>query len=72
MGVPMMNALYTVVNEFEQIRSQVLVPSKSFDMVATAYSGIQKGLEQNGLPQTQLQFTDNAVRMFASRCPSSR
>lgn len=52
-------ASYTNVNQFEEIRSISLVPSKSLSFVVDQLKGIAKSLEENGHPQCSLLYTDN-------------
>ena len=60
-GVPVMAALYTVMNEFEQIRSQFLVPTKSLNLCTAAYEGINAGLKLHGHADTMTNSSDNAI-----------
>ena len=59
-GVPVMAALYTVMNEFEQIRSQFLVPNKSLNLCAGAYEGLNASLKLHGHVDTITNSSDNA------------
>ncbi|KAJ6516958.1 hypothetical protein DFH09DRAFT_1287885 [Mycena vulgaris] len=60
-GVMTFVALFTIVNEFEQIRSQAFVPTKSLSHIRAALEGIVKSLDAYGLPQPILGFTDNVA-----------
>jgi hypothetical protein len=58
-------ASYTNVNEFEEIRSLALVPSKSTAYVADVLEGVRKGLQENGHQPCSLVYTDSPQSM----CP---
>lgn len=57
-------ASYTNVNQFEEIRSISLVPSKSLSFVVDQLKGVAKGLEENGHPPCSLLYTDNPQGMY--------
>jgi len=57
-------ASYTNVNQFEEIRSISLVPSKSLSFVVDQLKGVAKGLEENGHPPCGLLWTDNPQGMY--------
>lgn len=52
-------ALFTVLNEFEQIRWQALVPTKSLEHIKSGLRGIVKSLTDHGLELPRFAFTDN-------------
>jgi len=56
-------ASYTNVNQFEEIRSISLVPSKSLSFVVDQLKGVAKSLEENGHPPCSLLYTDNPQGM---------
>ncbi|KAJ7830165.1 ribonuclease H-like domain-containing protein [Mycena olivaceomarginata] len=60
-GVMTFVALFTIVNEYEQIRFQAFVPTKSLSHIHAALEGIVKSLSAYGLPQPILGFTDNVA-----------
>ncbi|KAJ7017554.1 hypothetical protein C8F04DRAFT_979056 [Mycena alexandri] len=60
-GVMVFVALFTIVNEFEQIRFQAFVPTKSLSHIHAALEGISQSLQAHGLPQPVLGFTDNVA-----------
>jgi hypothetical protein len=59
-------ASYTNVNQFEEIRSISLVPSKSLSFVVDQLKGVAKSLEENGHPPCSLLYTDNPQGMYLS------
>jgi hypothetical protein len=54
-------ALFTLVNEFEQIRFQAFVPTKSLSHIRGALEEMVKSLDNHGLAQPILGFTDNVA-----------
>jgi hypothetical protein len=56
-------ASYTNVNQFEEIRSLSLVPSKSLSFVVDQLKGVVAGLEENGHPPCSLIYTDSPQSM---------
>lgn len=52
-------ASYTNVNQFEEIRSLSLVPSKSLSYVVDQLKGVAMGLKDHGYPACQLIYTDS-------------
>ncbi|KAJ7486906.1 hypothetical protein FB451DRAFT_1082409, partial [Mycena latifolia] len=60
-GVMTFVALFTILNEFEQIRFQAFVPTKSLSHIHAALEGIVESLKAHGLPQPVLGFTDNVA-----------
>ncbi|KAK7005521.1 Werner syndrome ATP-dependent helicase [Favolaschia claudopus] len=69
-GVPTHVALYTVVNEWEEIRGQYLVLTKELAYVEECYKKMMRSLELHGHEPTQLMWSDNAraERAFHERC----
>ncbi|KAK6993005.1 hypothetical protein R3P38DRAFT_3372035 [Favolaschia claudopus] len=69
-GVQTHVALYTVVNEYEEIRGQYLVLTKELSYVEECYKKIARSLELHGHEPTQLMWSDNAraERSFHERC----
>ncbi len=63
-GQQIHEALYTNVNQFEEIRSISLVLSKSLSFVVDQLKGVAKGLEENGHPPYGLLWTDNPQGMY--------
>jgi hypothetical protein len=57
-------ASYTNVNQFEEIRSISLVPSKSLSFVVDQLKGVAKSLEENGHSPCSLLYTDNPQGMY--------
>jgi hypothetical protein len=60
-GVMSFSALFTIVNEFEQIRFQAFVPTKSLSHIRSGLEAMVKSLGDHGLPQPVLGFTDNVA-----------
>ncbi|KAJ7602432.1 hypothetical protein FB45DRAFT_702231, partial [Roridomyces roridus] len=60
-GVMTFVALFTMVNEYEQIRFQAFVPTKSLSHIHAGLEGIVESLKVYGLPQPVLGFTDNVA-----------
>jgi hypothetical protein len=58
-GVATFVALFTLVNEFEQIRYQAFVPTKSLSHICAGLEAFSKSLTDHGHPQPVLGFTDN-------------
>lgn len=56
-------ASYTNVNQFEELRSLALVPSKSLLYVTETLQKVAKGLEENGHPPCSLLYTDSPQSM---------
>ena len=57
-GIQMFTALFTIVNEWEQIRYQAFVPTKSLAHLHAGLEAIIASLKQHGLPEPALGFTD--------------
>ncbi|KAJ7153309.1 hypothetical protein C8R46DRAFT_1357190 [Mycena filopes] len=72
-GVPTHVGLYTVVNEYEEIRGQGLTLTKELSFVEGLYSGIAQSLHIHGHEATQLMWSDNAraERGFHEHCTPS-
>lgn len=66
-------ALYSVVNEFEECRSQALTLTKSLSYIEGCYTGIAESLQKHGHKETKLMFSDNAraERAFHEACTPS-
>jgi hypothetical protein len=58
-------ASYTNVNQFEEIRSLSMVPSKALAFVAETLTRVARGLEENGHSPCQLVYTDNPIGMIS-------
>ncbi|KAF8076563.1 hypothetical protein FPV67DRAFT_1559024 [Lyophyllum atratum] len=59
-GEPTHDAMYTVVNEWEDARAQAFTLTKSLSYVSEMYEDIADGLEAHGCPPTSFMYTDNA------------
>ncbi|KAJ3821689.1 hypothetical protein F5880DRAFT_1485618, partial [Lentinula raphanica] len=57
-GVPMNTAVYSCVNEFEEVRGQALCLTKSLSFVRGMYDGIAKGLAAHGHGPTRIIYCD--------------
>jgi hypothetical protein len=55
----MSTALYTVCNEYEEIRSQILIPTKSLGHLKYAFDSMREAYNMYGHEQPQIFFTDN-------------
>ncbi len=60
-GVPTFVALFTLVNEFEQIRFQTFVPTKAPSHLRAGLEKFSESLTAHGHPQPILGFTDNVA-----------
>jgi hypothetical protein len=58
-GVPVFGALHTCTNEYNEIRSMILTPSKSHSQYMPALAAISQSLKMYGHPPVELVFTDN-------------
>ena len=56
-------ASYTNVNQFEEIRSLSMLPSKAICFVTELLRGVAQGLEEHNLPACSLVYTDNPQSM---------
>jgi hypothetical protein len=57
-GVPINEALYSTLNQFEETRSTAMTPTKSLSYVCGVYQGIKKSLEVTCQPPTQVFYCD--------------
>jgi len=57
--VPVFTALHTVVNEYNEIRSIIMTPTKAHSQYMPALQEIPKSLNRYGHEPIQLAFTDN-------------
>ncbi|KAF5342768.1 hypothetical protein D9758_017029 [Tetrapyrgos nigripes] len=72
-GVVVFVGLFTVLNEFGQIRYQAFVPTKSLTHIRAGMKAITKSLQEHGHPQPILGFTDNVgadLQTFMECIPS--
>ncbi|KAG2219719.1 hypothetical protein INT45_006051, partial [Circinella minor] len=60
-GVPVFAALYTVLNEYEEIRLQFLVPTKSLSHLQYGFDKLREAYELYGHEQPEIFFTDNVI-----------
>lgn len=60
-GVATFSGLFTLVNEYEQIRYQAFVPTKSLSHIQAGLEAMVKSLKDHGLAQPVLGFTDNVA-----------
>ncbi|KAJ7835695.1 hypothetical protein B0H13DRAFT_1516560, partial [Mycena leptocephala] len=60
-GVTIFAGLFTLVNEFEQIRYQAFVPTKSLAHIHTGLEEMVRSLESHGHPPVRLGWTDNVA-----------
>nr|GAT45620.1 predicted protein [Mycena chlorophos] len=69
-GEKIHTAAYTMNNEFEEIRSHSLVPSKALEFVEDAFIELNEGLKEHGHPVTQLLYSDSPQSLccFESVC----
>jgi hypothetical protein len=68
-GSPVFTALYTLCNEYEEIRMQVLVPSKAVAHLEVPFENMRKAFDLYGHAQPEVFFTDNVTgdRQFLER-----
>ncbi|KAF5382655.1 hypothetical protein D9615_003032 [Tricholomella constricta] len=59
-GEPTHDAMYTVVNEWEDARNQAFTLTKSLSYVSEMYQDIADGIKEHGHPPTSFMYTDNA------------
>lgn len=74
-GVEVFVGIYTVVNEYGEIRGQALTPTKGYSHVTQTLTGISKSLAKYGHSPVKYFYTDNAKaeRTFLERViPSLR
>ncbi|KAI7855375.1 hypothetical protein BDC45DRAFT_90850 [Circinella umbellata] len=60
-GQPVFTALYTVLNEYEEVRLQFLVPTKALSNLQCAFETMRKAYDLYGYAQPQIFFTDNVT-----------
>ncbi|KAG2211306.1 hypothetical protein INT45_003588, partial [Circinella minor] len=60
-GVPVFTALYTALNEYEEIRLQFLVPTKSLSHLQYGFDKLREAYELYGHKQPEIFFTDNVI-----------
>jgi hypothetical protein len=60
-GVEIFVALFTLLNEYEQIRLQAFVPTKSLAHIRDSLEAFVKALEAHGLAQPIMGYTDNVA-----------
>ena len=58
-GVVTFTALFTLVNEYEQIRYQAFVPTKALSHLKAGLEGFIDALHEHGIAEPVLGFTDN-------------
>lgn len=58
-GTPTFNALWTVCNEYEEVRMQCLVPSKSLSHLQFSFEKMRDAYQLYGHKMPELFFTDN-------------
>ncbi|KAJ7152904.1 hypothetical protein C8R46DRAFT_912792, partial [Mycena filopes] len=68
-GVKVFGSLWTIINEFEQIRQMVLTPTRHLTHIEKPLRGIVKSLHEHGHPPLSLLWTDNvkADHQFVER-----
>jgi len=57
-GVPIHEALYSTINEYEEARSLAMVPTKALSYVSEVYKGIKTSLEKTEQEPTQVIYCD--------------
>lgn len=65
-GTVLFSALFTVVNEYEQVRWQALVPTKALEHIKGGLEGIVSSLKTRGLPPPLIAYTDNVHSDYAT------
>jgi len=65
-GAVTFTALFTLVNEYEQIQFQAFVPTKSLAHIRTGLETMIKSLENHGHPLPILGFTDNVASDYTT------
>lgn len=58
-GTPVFSALYTMCNEYEEVRTQLFVPSKSTGDLLMPFQELRKAYELYGHTAPEFFFTDN-------------
>lgn len=61
-NTPAFNGLYTICNEFDEIRAMTIVPSTAMDFIEGSLKGLVDSLKRNGHPEPELFFTDDVVK----------
>lgn len=61
-GQPIFEALYTVTNEYGEIRSQILTFDKGQDQIKNALINLRRGLETTGFEPPKVFFVDDSVQ----------
>jgi hypothetical protein len=72
-GEPVFKASFTIVNEFEQIRYQAFLPTKSQSHLREGLEAIAKSLKEHGLAEPIIGYTDVPaadMSMFTECFPS--
>ena len=57
-GVPIHEALYSTINEYEEAHSSAMVPTKALSYVSEVYKGIKTSLEKTEQEPTQVIYCD--------------
>ncbi|KAJ3771035.1 hypothetical protein FB446DRAFT_789987 [Lentinula raphanica] len=70
---PIFSALFSLVNEWEEIRAQAMGLTKGFSILPEMFKQVQKGLEEHGHQPTNIYYCDNpsAERDFHERTMDS-
>ncbi|KAI8637805.1 ribonuclease H-like domain-containing protein [Parasitella parasitica] len=65
-GVSTFSCLYTVLNEHQEIRLQVLAPTKSLDHLAYSFNNMMESYTRYGFQMPEVFYTDNVIgdRLF--------
>jgi len=74
-GVVTFAALFTLLNEFEQIQYQAFVPTKSLSHLKAGLEAMVAAIKEHGLVEPVLGFTDNVASdegTFSECIPSLR
>lgn len=58
-GEPIFAAVYTLLNEYEEVRGHSLTLDKSLWFVKDMFEGIQQGLKDSNNPPTEILYTDS-------------
>jgi hypothetical protein len=67
-GTQVFTALFTIVNEWEQIRYQTFVPTKLLLHLRAGLEAIVSSLKEHGLPEPVLGFTDAVAQDIGTFC----
>ncbi|KAJ3718540.1 hypothetical protein C8R42DRAFT_644315 [Lentinula raphanica] len=70
---PIFSALFSLVNEWEEIRTQAMGLTKGFSVLPEMFKQVQQGLEEHGHQPTNIYYCDNpsAERDFHERVMES-